>query len=162
ARDVGGGAGLRRLRLHHGVSGRALLAGRPAHDDHRGHQRDPADHHRAGARVVSDAAAPGGVWHPAGFAVYYTLMRRWAAGGGSGGPSTPPARSACRCSVSPSRWPRWWRLSSSPSDLAVGSSARARQELDDHRRQLLALVLLQEVAGAGDRGVRLALGAGDR
>src|SRR5438309_10120225 len=37
--------------------------------------------------------------------------------------------------------------------------ARARDEGDDRARQLFALVLLQEVACAGDGGVRLALGA---
>ena len=44
-----GGAGARRLRLRHRVSGRAHDARREAHADLRGHERDPARRHRPGA-----------------------------------------------------------------------------------------------------------------
>src|SRR5207237_680619 len=43
----------------------------------------------------------------------------------------------------------------------AAASARALGEVDDDVGQLFAAVLLQEVAGAGDRGVRLVGGAGD-
>ncbi len=53
AGHLGGGADLRRLRLHHRVPGRALLARRAPHDHHRGDDGDPADDHRARAGAVA-------------------------------------------------------------------------------------------------------------
>ena len=47
AGDHQGGPDLRRLRLYHRISGRADDAGRQGLRDRRGHQRDPADRHRA-------------------------------------------------------------------------------------------------------------------
>ena len=46
-RDRRGDPDPRRLRLHEGVPGRALLPGREDHGDLRGHERDPAARHRA-------------------------------------------------------------------------------------------------------------------
>src|SRR5207245_2294385 len=54
AGHLGGGADLRRLRLHHRVPGRALLARRAPHDHHRGDDGDPADDHRARAGAVGE------------------------------------------------------------------------------------------------------------
>src|SRR5204862_3609951 len=61
--DGGGDPGARRLRLHEGISGRALLPRREDHRDLRGHERDPAARDRtfdprperahAGGAVVS-------------------------------------------------------------------------------------------------------------
>src|SRR4029079_13454106 len=47
--DRRGDPGPRRLRLHEGVPGRALLPRREGHGDLRGHERDPAPRDRAGA-----------------------------------------------------------------------------------------------------------------
>ena len=49
ALDRRGDPGPRRLRLHQGVPGRALLPRREGHRDLRGHQRDPAPRDRPGA-----------------------------------------------------------------------------------------------------------------
>src|SRR5581483_2936500 len=53
----GGHADPRRLRLHRGVPGGALLARRAPDDDHRGDERDPAHDHRAGAQALARGGA---------------------------------------------------------------------------------------------------------
>ena len=67
AGEPGRDPGARRLRLHAGVPGRALLPRREDHRDLRGHERDPADRDRARAPrgadrrlAVGAALGPGG------------------------------------------------------------------------------------------------------